>query len=123
MAVLQNPAAHDRRVYELFGAEELDWYQIAEKVEATLGISVRYEPVEIADMTTALAAGGIPPDRVHHLGKVVQDICDGYYSGFNGLVEEISGSAPTTVGQYVGANRDLFGSDGVLAISDARLDC
>lgn len=123
VAVLQDPATHDRQVYELFGAEELDWYQIADKVEATLGISVRYEPVEMADMTTALTAGGIPADRVHHLGKVVQDIRDGFYSGFNGLVEEIGGSEPTTVEQYVEIHRDLFGSDGVLAISDARLNC
>lgn len=121
VAVLLNPDAHDRHVYELFGAEELDWNQIAAKVQATLGVSVRYEPVEMSDMTAALTAGGVSPDRVHHLGKVVQDIQDGFYSGFNDLVETISGSKPMTVEEYVGANRELFDADGVLAITDARL--
>jgi NAD(P)H dehydrogenase (quinone) len=121
VAILQDPAPHAGRTYELFGAEELDWYEIAAKVQATLGISVRYEPVEIAAMTAALTAGGIPPDRVHHLGRVCQDYRDGFYSGFNNLVEEITGDRPTTVEQYVQAARDSFDVDGVLAISDARL--
>jgi uncharacterized protein YbjT (DUF2867 family) len=45
-AILQNPAPHDRQVYPLFGAEELDWHEVAAKVQAALGIPVRYEPIE-----------------------------------------------------------------------------
>src|SRR6201996_8030993 len=44
-AILQTPDPHDRQVYPLFGAEELDWYAIAAKVGDTLGIPVRYEPI------------------------------------------------------------------------------
>jgi NAD(P)H dehydrogenase (quinone) len=121
VAILQDPGPHAGQTYELFGAEELDWYQIAAKVQATLGIPVRYEPVEIAAMTAALTAGGIDAKRVHHLGMVVQDYRDGYYSGFNHLVEELTGDTPTTVEQYVEATRDAFDADGVLAITDARL--
>lgn len=46
-ATLQNPASHDRQIYPLFGAEELDYYGIADKVQHALGLPVRYEPIDI----------------------------------------------------------------------------
>src|SRR6201984_2257317 len=57
-AILQNPDPHARTVYPLFGAEELDWYAIAAKVGDTLGIPVRYEPIEISAFAAGLAAPG-----------------------------------------------------------------
>src|ERR1700712_4710275 len=42
-AILTNPAPHDRQSYPLYGPIELDHYEIAEKMSATLGIPVRYE--------------------------------------------------------------------------------
>jgi uncharacterized protein YbjT (DUF2867 family) len=121
VAILQDPDPHDRQIYELFGAEELDWHQIAAKIGEALGITVHYEPVEIATMTAALSAAGMDPKRVHHLGMVTQDYRDGFYSGFNTLVEEITGCKPTTVEEHVAAARIAFDTDGDLAITDARL--
>src|SRR6201997_561481 len=34
--ILQTPDPHDRQIYPLFGADELDWYAIAAKVQDTL---------------------------------------------------------------------------------------
>lgn len=72
-------------------------------------------------MTAAWAAAGVDSNRAQHLALVVQDYRDGFYSGFNDLVETISGSRPTTVEQYVKGNRTAFDTDGPLAITDARL--
>jgi NAD(P)H dehydrogenase (quinone) len=121
-AILRDPKPHDRQIYELFGAEELDWHAIGAKAQATLGIQVRYEPIEIWTMLAALTARGGDPQRAHHLAMVSQEYRDGFYSGFNNLVEELSGSRPTTVEEYVGANRAIFDTDGELAITDARLN-
>ncbi|WP_160040596.1 hypothetical protein [Mycobacterium interjectum] len=52
---------------------------------------------------------------------VTQDYRVGFYSGFNNLVEEITGSKPTTVEDHVRATRASFEADGELAITDARL--
>jgi NAD(P)H dehydrogenase (quinone) len=120
-AILQEPDRHDRQIYELFGAEELDWYAVAAKVQGVLGISVRYEPVEISAMVATLTARGVEPERVQHLARVAQDYCDGFYSGFNTHVEEITGSKPTSVEMHVAATRATFDTDGELAITDARL--
>jgi uncharacterized protein YbjT (DUF2867 family) len=121
VAVLQDPDAHDRQKYDLFGAEELDWHQIASKAQATLGFPVRYESVEIAEMIAALTTAGIPDWLVQHHANVARDIRDGVFSGFNDLVETIGGSAPATIEQSIQANLAFYDTDGPLALTDARL--
>src|SRR4029453_7784154 len=68
-AILQNPDPHDRQIYPLVGAEELNWYEIAAKVQHTLGIPVRYEPSEIAGFTAELAASGASDYFVQHFSN------------------------------------------------------
>ena len=120
-AILQNPDPHDRQVYPLFGAEELDWYAIAAKVGETLGIPVRYEPIEISTFAAGLTAAGASAHFVQHLSNVAQDYRDGVFSGMNNLVELIGGSKPMTVGEHVAATRASFNTDGPYGITDARL--
>jgi NAD(P)H dehydrogenase (quinone) len=120
-AILQNPDPHDRQIYPLFGAEELDWYAIAAKVQDTLDIPVRYEPIEISTFAAGLTAAGGPPHIVQHLSNVTQDYRDGVFSGINNLVEVIGGSKPMTVEEHVAATRATFDTDGAFGITDARL--
>jgi len=120
-AILQNPDPHDRQVYPLFGAEELDWYGIAAKVGDTLGIPVRYEPIEIPTFAAGLTAAGAGAHIVQHLSNVTQDYRNGVFSGMNNLIEVIGGSAPTTVEEHVAATRASFDADGPFGITDARL--
>jgi uncharacterized protein YbjT (DUF2867 family) len=118
-AILQNPDPHDRQVYPLFGPEELDWHGIAAKVQATLGIPVRYEPIDIPTFAAALTAQGATPFFVQHLSHVAQDYRDGIFAGTNNLVEVIGGSKPMTVEDYVAATRDEFNHDGRHPLRDA----
>jgi NAD(P)H dehydrogenase (quinone) len=120
-AVLQNPDPHDRQVYPLFGAEELDWYAIAAKVGDTLGIPVRYEPIEISTFAAGLTAAGASAHFVQHLSNVSQDYRDGVFSGINNLIEVVGGSKPVTVEQHAAATRATFDADGRFGITDARL--
>jgi NAD(P)H dehydrogenase (quinone) len=121
VAILQNPEPHDRQIYPLFGAEELNYYEIAAKVQNTLDIPVRYEPIDIPAFAAGLTAAGISPYLVQHLSNVAQDYRDGIFSGMNNLVEVIGGSKPLTVEDSVAAARPQFDTDGRLAITDARL--
>jgi NAD(P)H dehydrogenase (quinone) len=111
-AILQNPDPHDRQVYPLFGAEELDWHGIAAKVQDTLGIPVRYEPIDIPTFAAALTAAGASAHFVQHISSVAQDYRDGVFSGINNLVEVIGGVKPTTVEDYVAAIRSQFDTNG-----------
>ena len=120
-AILQNPEPHDRQVYPLFGADELDWYAIAAKIQDTLGIPVRYEPIEISTFAAGLTAAGGSAHIVQHLSHVTQDYRDGVFSGINNLIEVIGGSRPMTVEEHVAATRATFDTDGPFGITDARL--
>ncbi len=120
-AILQNPAPHDRQIYPLVGAEELDHYGIAKQMSDALGIAVRYEPIGIPDFAAALTAQGRPDFFVQHISSVAQDYQDGIFSGENNLVEVISGRKPMTVGDYVDANRAAFEHDGSFAVRDQRV--
>jgi NAD(P)H dehydrogenase (quinone) len=117
-AILQNPAPHDRQIYPLFGAEELDHYGIADRIADTLGIPVRYEPVDIPTFAAALTARGRTDFLVQHISSVAQDYRDGIFAGENNLVEVISGHKPMTVADFVKANRADFEDDRPLAVRD-----
>src|SRR6476620_5262289 len=109
------------RIYPLLGAEELDWYGIATKVQDTLGIPVRYEPIEISTFAAGLTAAGGSPHFVQHLSNVAQDYREGVFSGMNNLVEVIGGTKPMTVEEHVDTTRAKFDTDGPFGITDARL--
>jgi NAD(P)H dehydrogenase (quinone) len=107
-AVLQNPAPHDRQIYPLVGAEELDHYGIVGRIADTLGIPVRYEPIEIPAFAATLTAEGRSDFFVQHISSVAQDYQDGIFAGENNLVEVITGHKPMTVADYVNANSAHF---------------
>ena len=46
-AILENPDDHAGQVYPLFGAVEMNHYQIADAISEALGRPVRYEPADI----------------------------------------------------------------------------
>jgi NAD(P)H dehydrogenase (quinone) len=117
-AILQNPAPHDRQIYPLVGAQELDHYAIADQIADTLGIPVRYEPVEIPAFAAALTAQGKTDFFVQHISSVAQDYRDGIFAGENNLVEVISGHKPMTVADFVNANRAEFQHNGRSAVGD-----
>jgi NAD(P)H dehydrogenase (quinone) len=120
-AILQNPDPHDRQIYPLFGAQELNHHDIAAKVQDSLAIPVRYEPIDIPTFAAGLTAAGASTHLVQHLSNVAQDYRDGIFSGINNLVEVIGGTKPITVEEFVAANRARFDSDGRFALTDARL--
>lgn len=120
-AILQNPNPHDRQIYPLYGDKELNYYEIAAKVQETLGIPVRYEPIDIPTFAAGVANAGMSPFRVQHVSSVAQDYLDGIFSGTNNLVEVIGGTKPRTIEDSVAATRSLFETDGVYGINDARL--
>jgi NAD(P)H dehydrogenase (quinone) len=114
--ILRLPFADGR--YPLVGAEELDYYGIAEKVQHALGLPVRYEPIDIPVFAASQTAHGATPFLVQHLSHVAQDYRDGIFSGKNNLVEVISGSKPMTVEEYVISNRSKFDTDGRYSVED-----
>jgi uncharacterized protein YbjT (DUF2867 family) len=115
-AILEDPEPHDREIYPLVGPVELNQDGIADSIGETLGIPVRYEPIEIPEFSAGLTAKGFPPHLVQHLSNVVQDYRDGIFAGTNDYVESIGGKTPMTVQEYVENHREAFSHDGPYSI-------
>ena len=113
-AILQNPDPHNRQIYPLYGPVDLDHHAIADKIAATLGIPVRFEPVDIDVFGQALHDRGAPEPLAQHLVNVAQDYQDGIFAGTNNLVEVLSGTPAQSVEEFVTANRDAFSRSGQL---------
>lgn len=122
-AILANPAPHDRQIYPLYGPEELDHHAIAQKMSKTLGIPVRYEPVDIESFAAAMRAQGASPFLAQYLSNVARDYQNSaLFAGTNNLVEAIGGTPPMTVEQYTTVTRDSFASDGQYAAWESVTD-
>jgi uncharacterized protein YbjT (DUF2867 family) len=115
-AILQNPAPHDRQIYPLYGAQELDHDGIADQISSEVGISVRYESLDIPAYAAALAAKGRADFFIQHISNVAQDYRDGIFAGENNLVEVIGGTKPLSVPEYVRQNRTAFDHDGPFSL-------
>lgn len=107
-AVLTNPAPHAGKVYPLYGPVELDHYEIAEKLTATLGRPFRYEPLSIPQFVTEMERAGLSPRFIQHIASVAQDYQNGIFAGTNDVIETITGKRPLTLEEFVERNRAKF---------------
>ena len=100
-AILERPEEHAGHAYPLFGAVEMNHYQIAEAISDALGRPVRYEPTDIPTWIESVKNQGVSEFRAQHLANVAVDYQNGIFAGNNDLVERIGGKKPTTVQQFV----------------------
>jgi NAD(P)H dehydrogenase (quinone) len=107
-AILEHPDEHAGQIYPLFGAVEMDHYQIADAIAEALGRPVRYEPTDIATWIEGIKAQGFPEFLGQHLSHVAVDYQNGIFAGTNDIVERIGGKKPTTVQKFVTDNIAAF---------------
>ncbi|MFQ3563147.1 NmrA family transcriptional regulator, partial [Streptomyces gramineus] len=107
-AVLEDPAPHAGQIYPLYGAEELDHYEIAERMSRALGRDVTYVPIELDEFAAILRGRGAPDHLIQHLLAVAVDYRNGIFAGTNDLVKRIGGSDPLGVEEFVRQNRAAF---------------
>ncbi len=100
-AILEHPKEHAGKIYPLFGAVEMNHYQIADAISEVLERPVRYEPTEIPDWIESIKALGFPDFLAQHLSNVAVDYQNGIFAGNNDLVERIGGKKPTTVQEFI----------------------
>lgn len=108
-AILESPAEHAGKIYPLFGAVEMNHYEIADAIARATGRPVRYEPQDIEAWATDLQAHGGSPFLAQHLSNVAVDYRNGIFSGTNDIVERVGGKKPMTIDDFVAANRSAFG--------------
>src|SRR5581483_10821430 len=70
--ILDNPAKHIGRVYNLTGSESADLEHYARVFSEALGRTIRYRDVPLAAWTEALRKVGAPAHLVHHLAVMTE---------------------------------------------------
>ncbi len=107
--VLSEPQKHVGKNYDLLGPVELDGFEIADNLSEVLGRKITYVPIDIESFQEILATNmGFSPWSVQHIGAISQDARDGVVSGTNNTVEELTGTKPLTIAQYITKNKHLF---------------
>jgi uncharacterized protein YbjT (DUF2867 family) len=105
-SILANPCPHAGKTYPLFGLEELTQYQIADMLSEVLGRKISYLPVEIPDFEPILRGAMRGNDYfTQHILAVAQDCRDGYFSGTNNHVEDITGQKPMSMRAFIEKNK------------------
>ncbi|MFD8076699.1 NAD(P)H-binding protein [Streptomyces sp. NPDC059718] len=107
-AILEDPAPHAGKIYPLYGAVELDHYEIAEAMSRALVRHVSYVPIDLDEFAAILEKRGASPHLIQHLLAVAVDYRDGVFSGMNDLVKRIGGDDPLDVESFVLRHRALY---------------
>ena len=107
-AILESPDGHAGKTYPLYGAQEMNHYEIAEAISRATGRQVRYEPADIDAWAKDLQSHGYSQYLAQHLSSVAVDYRNGVFSGTNDIVARVGGKSPTTIEEFAAANRDAF---------------
>lgn len=107
-AVLTNPAPHIGKTYPLYGPVEMNHEQIAEALSAELGRTITYVPSTLEAYRSQLESYGLPEFLIQHFIEVAVDYQNGIFAGEDGVIEQITGKAPQTIGDFIQANRNAF---------------
>jgi len=96
----------------------MNHYEIADAISQTLGIPVRYEPLDVATFAEGLKAKGLSSHLIQHLSNVAVDYQNGIFRRKPTTSSRSSANrTPMTVEDYVNANKVALAKDGVRAIT------
>lgn len=106
--ILQNPAPHIGRTYNLYGPEELNYFEIAKEVGDAIGKEIHYVPESREAFIKRLTEVGIPSYVIGHLSAVFDEYRDNLLSGSNDTIETITGTAPMSIKEFANQHAHLL---------------
>jgi NAD(P)H dehydrogenase (quinone) len=106
--ILLDPKPHAGEIYSLFGAKELSHGELALEISDALGRPIHYEAESIESFEERLKKIGLSAYFIQHTTSVYRQYREGAFAGMNDIVERLIGRKPTSVQDYVIANRDSF---------------
>jgi uncharacterized protein YbjT (DUF2867 family) len=107
-SVVAQPSSHIGKTYRLFGPVELGQQEIADEVGKVLGRKIAYRPSTIEQYREHLEKYDLPEFLIQHFLAIAVDYQNGIFSGVDGVIGEITGRAPQTVGDFVRIHRRAF---------------
>jgi uncharacterized protein YbjT (DUF2867 family) len=104
VAVLLEPAAHERTTYELTGPEALTLDEVAATMTRALGRSFSFHDETVEEAYASRARYGAPGWQVDAWVSTYTAIASGELSGVTGDVERLTGRPPTSLADLLSAN-------------------
>jgi len=99
---------HDGKAYPLTGPESLTMAEVAAKLSAVTGKSIRYVDVPPEEATKARLAAGMPPYLAEGLDELFAERRKGKESKVWPTIEEVFGRKPTTFDEFASRNAAIF---------------
>jgi len=107
-AVLEDPAPHIGRTYELTGPRVLDLAGLAEEFSLGLGQTITPVDVPFDDWAAEVATIGLPPHVAQHLTTMARLHAENRYDRATDTVETLTGKPAQSVAEFVAGHADLF---------------
>ena len=107
-AVLDDPAPHIGRVYNLTGFESADLAHHARVFSEALGRTIRYRDVPLSGWIDGLRGLGLPTHVVDHLAVMAELHAQGRYDRMTDDLSKLTGETPTSMYDFVKAHAADF---------------
>jgi uncharacterized protein YbjT (DUF2867 family) len=99
--ILDDPAPHIGRIYDLTGAESADLDHYARVFSEALDRPVRYRDVPLSGWSESLRQVGFPEHVVKHLSAMAELTRQGRYDRMTDTMFKLTGQAPTNMRDFV----------------------
>ncbi len=99
--ILNNPAPHIGRIYNLTGFESADLNDYARIFSEALGRTIRYRDVPVAEWSEKLLGAGVPAHVVKHLSVMTELNKQGRYDRMTDDLFKLTGRKPISMYDFV----------------------
>jgi uncharacterized protein YbjT (DUF2867 family) len=99
--ILDDPAPHIGRIYNLTGFESADLEHYARAFSAALGRTIRYRDVPLAAWSETLLAQGVPAHIVRHMAVMTELNKAGRYDRMTDDFYKLTGQQPMSMVEFV----------------------
>src|SRR5919199_1137415 len=99
--ILDDPAPHIGRIYNLTGFESADLEHYARVFSDALGRTIRYRDVPLSRWIDGLRAAGVPAHLVSHLAAMADLHAQGRYDRMTDDLAKLTGKTPTSMHDFV----------------------
>lgn len=97
-----------RRTLDITGPTAISQYELAAIVSQLTGREVTYVPLELETHIQNMAAAGLPRPVAEGLASFDAAIAQGKFSQVSSAVADLTGRQPTSVADFMAANRDVL---------------
>jgi uncharacterized protein YbjT (DUF2867 family) len=101
-------SGHEDKIYPLTGPESLTMTEVAAKLSAATGKSIRYVDVPPEEAKRARLEAGLPPYLAEGLDELFAERRKGKESRVWPTIEEVFGWKPTTFDSFASTNSAIF---------------